>query len=135
MVNITIWDLWRQQGPYGKLLFLYIGALLLSGMVKAIRQALATSPDWIPWCDWAQRSSISALMLCATYTIWYSGKILNGETIADESRARLGDLILREEIVLLKTAASAAALVTALFFISWIVRAFAAKSKSRPAGV
>jgi hypothetical protein len=135
MVDMTIWDLWRQQGPYGKLLFIYIGALLLIGLMKATRQTLATSPDWVRWSDWAQRASISALMLCVTYTIWYSGKILSGETIADETKERLGDLILRQEIILFKAVAIPAACTTLLFFIGWIVRVIAARSKAQPAGV
>ena len=135
MVDTTFWELWRQQGPYGKLLFTYIGALLLMGLVKAIRQAFATSPDWIRWSDWAHRSSISALMLCVTYTIWYSGKILNGETIADETRARLGDLILRAEVIHFKTTAITTACATVLFFTGWIVRTAAARSKAQPTGV
>jgi hypothetical protein len=116
MLQLTYLEYWRTLPPAGKLLVLYVGAMILVATLKVIA-CLASRSQWAQLGAWLRHAAVSMMMCSFLYASYIGQLIAIGNRHFSDERAS-GYIILMKELTFHFRVLSVIALIFFVFFVT-----------------
>lgn len=119
MNDLTLWDYWRMLGPLGKLLFLYIAAVLISLLIRSFTAALRGRLTQVRLLSPVfERSAISIALLTLSYGCAMGWLVCKGDFYGSDFDSTL-TRALREGLFHFRVLGCAFSIAALFYFIGW----------------